>query len=172
MSRSISALVVMGVSGSGKSTLAALLSRRLGWPFRDADEFHPPENIAKMSAGHPLNDDDRAPWLAAIAAWVDAERKAGRNAIVTCSALKRTYREVLIGSRTDVGLIFLEGTHDVIHARMAARTDHFMPKSLLDSQLATLQPPSAKEGALRLDIEQTPEALADRAMAHFRLKPK
>jgi gluconokinase len=169
MTRRISALVVMGVSGSGKSTLADLLSKRLGWPFRDADEFHPPENIAKMSAGHPLNDEDRAPWLAAIAAWVDRERAAGKHAIVTCSALKRAYRDVLIGSRDDVGLIFLQGERDVIHARMAARKDHFMPKSLLDSQLATLQPPASEERALSLKVDAPPETLADRAMAHFGL---
>lgn len=157
----VNALVVMGVSGSGKTTIAAMLAGRLGWPYRDADDFHPPANIAKMSAGQPLNDADRAPWLAAIAAWLDAQRAKGEHGIVACSALKRAYRQVLIGPRADVGLVFLDGTRDLIHARMAARRDHFMPAGLLDSQLSTLEPPGADEGALRLGVDAPPDELVD-----------
>lgn len=163
----IRAIVVMGVSGSGKTTVAAMLAGRLGWPYRDADDFHPPENIAKMSSGQPLDDRDRAPWLAAIAAWIDARRARAEQGIVACSALKRAYRDVLIGSRADVGLIFLDGARDVIHARMAARRDHFMPKGLLDSQIATLEPPEADERALRLAIDAPPEVLVDEILARF-----
>ena len=155
----LAAIVVMGVSGSGKTTIAAMLAGRLGWPYRDADDFHPPQNIAKMSSGQPLNDDDRAPWLAAIAAWIDQRRASGEHGIVACSALKRAYRDVLIGPRADVGLIFLDGAREVIHARMAARRDHFMPKGLLDSQIATLEPPGAEEGALRLSVDQPPDEI-------------
>lgn len=155
----LNALVVMGVSGSGKTTIAAMLAGRLGWPYRDADDFHPAANIAKMSSGQPLDDADRAPWLAAIAAWIDAQRANGSHGIVACSALKRAYREVLIGARRDVGLVFLDGTREVIHARMAARRDHFMPKGLLDSQIATLERPGPNEAALRLSVDAPPETL-------------
>jgi gluconokinase/6-phosphogluconolactonase len=155
----LNALVVMGVSGSGKTTVAAMLAGRLGGPYRDADDFHPPQNIAKMSSGQPLDDADRAPWLAAIAAWIDQQRAAGGHAIVACSALKRAYRQVLIGNRPDVGLIFLDGTREIINARMTARRDHFMPPALLDSQLATLEKPGTDENALHLAIDAAPEAL-------------
>ena len=155
----VNAFVVMGVSGSGKTTVAAMLAGRLGGPYRDADDFHPPANIAKMSGGQPLTDADRAPWLAAIAAWIDTQRGRGDHGIVACSALRRVYRDVLIGSRPDVGLVFLDGTRDLIHARMAARRDHFMPAGLLDSQIATLEPPSPEEDALRLSVDAAPEVL-------------
>ena len=163
--RPVNALVVMGVSGSGKTTIAAMLAGKLGWPYRDADDFHPPANIAKMSSGQPLTDADRAPWLAAIAAWLDAQRASGGHGIVACSALKRAYRDVLIGPRGDIGLVFLDGTRDLIHARMAARRDHFMPKGLLDSQIATLEPPGAEENALRLTVDAPPEALVAAVVA-------
>lgn len=166
----INAFVVMGVSGSGKTTIAAMLAGRLGWPYRDADDFHPAANIAKMSSGQPLDDNDRAPWLAAIAAWIDERRSHGEHGIVACSALKRVYRDVLIGSRADVGLVFLDGTRDVIHARMAARRDHFMPKGLLDSQIATLEPPVAGEGALRLSVDEPPDVLVDQIVDAFRTR--
>jgi carbohydrate kinase (thermoresistant glucokinase family) len=167
MSAPINAFVVMGVSGSGKSTIAAMLAGRLGWPFRDADDFHPAANVAKMASGQPLTDEDRAPWLAAISAWIDGQRASGGHAVVACSALKRAYRDVLIGERPDVGLVFLDGTRETIHARMAARADHFMPPALLASQIATLEPPAPEEGALRLAIDAPPEALLARTLAHF-----
>ena len=133
----------MGVSGSGKSTIGAALSQQLGWPYADADEFHPPANVAKMSAGHPLNDDDRRPWLEAIAAYIDSVRGKGEHAIVSCSALKRAYRDVIVGERADVRLVLLDGTKEEIFARMSARKEHFMPPTLLDSQFATLERPVA-----------------------------
>ena len=114
-------ILLMGVSGSGKSTIGAALSKRLGWPYADADEFHPPANVAKMSTGQPLTDDDRWPWLNAIAAHIDRVRAEGRNAIVSCSALKRVYRDILIGAREDVRLVLLDGTKEEIFARMSAR---------------------------------------------------
>jgi carbohydrate kinase (thermoresistant glucokinase family) len=154
----------MGVSGVGKSTVGKLLAERLGWPFRDADSFHPPANIAKMSAGTPLDDEDRKPWLAAIAAWLDERRAGSGHGVVTCSALKRTYRDVLLAGRPDVRLIFLHGPRDLIDARMAARKDHFMPPALLDSQLATLEPPTPDEGPVAVEVRGTPAEIAARAL--------
>lgn len=164
MTPPLRALIVMGVAGSGKSTLAAMLAGRLGWPYRDADDFHPAANVAKMASGVPLTDADRAPWLDAIAGWIDARRAEGGHAIVACSALKRAYRDVLIGRRADVGLVFLDGGREVIHARMRARADHFMPVALLDSQIATLEPPAPEENAIRLSIEEEPETMLAHAL--------
>lgn len=157
----VSCLVVMGVSGVGKSTVGGLLAERYGWPFRDADTFHPPANIAKMTAGTALTDADRKPWLEAIAAWLDERRAAGGHGIVTCSALKRAYRDILLAGRPDVRLVYLAGTRDVIAPRMAARKDHFMPPALLDSQLATLEPPTADERPVKVDVSGTPREIAD-----------
>jgi carbohydrate kinase (thermoresistant glucokinase family) len=157
-------IVLMGVAGSGKSTIGEALSARLGWPFRDADSFHPPSNVAKMSRGEPLTDDDRKPWLAAIADWIDMRQRAGASAIVSCSALKRAYRDVIVGSRPGVTLVHLAGTPALIGSRMAARRNHFMPTSLLDSQFATLEPPAAHE-ALIVDVDAPPEAIAQRIIA-------
>lgn len=161
----LAALVVMGVSGSGKTTLAAMLAGKLGWPYRDADDFHPAANVTKMASGRPLTDEDRAPWLAAIARWIDDQRAAGGHAIVACSALKRAYRDVLIGARGDVGLVFLDGARETIRARMAARADHFMPTALLDSQIATLEPPTPDENAIRVSVEGAPETILAKALA-------
>ncbi|MDX2204475.1 MAG: gluconokinase [Hyphomicrobiaceae bacterium] len=159
MSGATPIVVLMGVSGSGKSTIGAALSAALGWPFRDADSFHPPANVAKMSRGEPLTDADRAPWLAAIAQWIDARQAAGEPAIVSCSALKRRYRDVVVGSRGGVRLVHLAGTRAVIEARMATRRDHFMPLSLLRSQFETLEPPAPEERALVIDVGGSPEAI-------------
>lgn len=163
----VTALVVMGVAGSGKSTVGALLAERLGWPFRDADEFHPPANVAKMSAGTPLTDEDRWPWLAAIGEWIDARRAAGGHCVVTCSALKRVYRDRLIGGREGVRLVYLEGSQDLIAARMKARLDHFMPPALLASQFAALEPPTEDEFPIRLAIEGTPEDMVEALLAQI-----
>src|SRR3954454_23923046 len=121
--------VIMGVSGSGKTTIGRVLARRLGWLFLEGDALHPPENIAKMKAGHPLNDEDRAPWLAAIAARIDAWRAQGDAGVITCSALKRRYRDIVIGDRPEVRLVYLEGSREPIGERVRARHGHFMPAS-------------------------------------------
>jgi gluconokinase len=153
-------LLIMGVAGSGKTTIARALAERLGWAYQEGDALHPPANVAKMSAGTPLTDSDRWPWLHAIAAIIDAWRAEGRSGIITCSALKRAYRDILIGPRPDVRLVFLAGTKPLIAARMAARTGHFMPPTLLDSQLATLEPPGPDEDPIVIDIASPPEAIA------------
>jgi carbohydrate kinase (thermoresistant glucokinase family) len=153
------AIVVMGVSGSGKTTVAALLAGRLGWTFGDADDFHPPANVEKMHAGTPLTDDDRWPWLRAIRAFIDEQRAQGRHAVVACSALKRAYRDVLIGDAADDRLVYLAGDHDLIARRQAARHDHFMPASLMASQFATLEPPGPDERPVTISVAQLPGAI-------------
>ncbi|ODT44185.1 MAG: gluconate kinase [Methylobacterium sp. SCN 67-24] len=162
-------IVVMGVASSGKTSLGERLAERLGWPFRDADSFHPPENVAKMSSGTPLTDEDRKPWLAAIAAWIDDLRTNGGNGIVTCSALKRAYREVIVGDRPDVALVYLRGSRELIGQRMAARQHHFMPPALLDSQFATLEEPGADEKPLVVQVEASKEAIVAQVVRELRL---
>jgi carbohydrate kinase (thermoresistant glucokinase family) len=161
----VKAIVVMGVSGSGKTTVARLLAERLGWAFAEADEFHSPANVAKMRAGIPLTDDDRAPWLAAIADRIDSARDLNEPIVVTCSALKRRYRDIIAGSRPDVALVYLKGDYDTIVQRMAARPHHYMPVSLLKSQFEALEEPGADEHAIVLDIRRSPEELAAAAAA-------
>lgn len=156
-------LVVMGVSGTGKSTLAALLSARLGWPLREGDALHPQANIDKMAAGRPLDDADRAPWLRRIAAWIDARIAAGEPGIVTCSALRRAYRDVL--RRDVVRFVHLTGERVLLERRMRERTGHFMPAALLDSQLATLEPPGPDERAIAIDIARPPGAQLEAVLA-------
>jgi carbohydrate kinase (thermoresistant glucokinase family) len=155
------AVVVMGVSGSGKSTVAVALAERLGWKFVDGDSLHPPANVAKMRAGKPLDDEDRAPWLDAIAAQIDAWAARGVSGIVACSALKRRYRERIIGDRSWVRLIYLAGSHELIAARLSTRRGHFMPAGLLDSQFATLEPPAPDESATFVDIDRPVTAIVD-----------
>ena len=151
----------MGVAGSGKSTIATMLAERLGWPFTDGDSFHPPANIAKMSAGTPLADADRWPWLAAIAAHIDALRARGGDAVVTCSALKRAYRDILIGPRDNVRLVYLDADRETIAKRFATRTGHFMPASLMESQFAALEEPGADERPIVVSIKYSPGAIID-----------
>src|SRR5215217_1632031 len=139
------ALIVMGVSGSGKSTIGEKLAERLGWSFEDGDRFHPAANVAKMSAGQPLTDEDRWPWLQAIADEIDRICNAGQHAVIACSALNRGYRSILVHGRNDVRIVFLDGTQDLIAARLAARKGHFMPPGLLASQFKTLEPPDPGE---------------------------
>jgi gluconokinase len=158
-------VVVMGVAGSGKTTVAALLARRLGCEVAEADDFHPPSNLAKMSAGQPLDDRDREPWLADIAGWIAARDRDGRSAVVTCSALKRSYRDLLRTASPRLAFLHLTGSPELIAARMRARTGHFMPVSLLDSQLATLEPLGPDERGLTLDVGGAPEELAAAAAA-------
>jgi len=144
-------IVVMGVSGCGKTTVGRALAERLGRPFQEGDALHPPENVAKMASGTPLSDADRAPWLEAVAAWIDGQRRIGTGGVVSCSALKRAYRRVIIGERRDVRLVYLRGDRNAIATRLAARTDHFMPTSLLDSQFATLEEPGSDERPIVVD---------------------
>ncbi|MFZ0526722.1 MAG: gluconokinase [Xanthobacteraceae bacterium] len=160
-SKNIAVLVVMGVSGSGKSTIAAMLAHRLHWIYEDADWFHPKSNIEKMHHGEPLNDADRWPWLQAIAEWIDATRRSGRHGVVACSALKRAYRDVLIGDRKDVELVFLQGDQNLIAQRIAARADHFMPPALLDSQFKALEPPGPDEHPIVVSIAPHPREIVE-----------
>ncbi len=158
----ISVIVVMGVSGSGKSTIAAMLAHRLHWIYEDGDWFHPESNIEKMHHGEPLNDADRLPWLRSIAAWIDDTRKAGNNGIIACSALKRAYRDILVGARRDVRIVFLKGDRDLIARRILARADHhFMPASLLDSQFAALEEPTKDERPIVVPIAPHPRDIVD-----------
>ncbi len=155
-------ILVMGVSGAGKSTVGQAIASALGLPFADADDFHPKANIAKMSRGEALTDEDRWPWLAAIGAHLAAHR--GRGCVVTCSALKRAYRDALRDAAPDLRLVFLTGDSALVAARQAARRNHFMPASLVASQFATLEPPAPEEGAITLDVGATPAALAAAAI--------
>jgi gluconokinase len=156
-----SVLVVMGVSGSGKSTIAAMLAHRLNWIFEEGDWFHPPSNIEKMHRGEPLTDEDRWPWLEGIAAWIDATRRAGNHGTVACSALKRAYRDILVGERPDVRLVYLKGGRDLIARRLAARNGHFMPPALLDSQFATLEEPQPDEHPIVVPIAAHPREVVE-----------
>lgn len=158
------ALIVMGVSGSGKSTVGLLLAEMLGYEFRDGDSFHPPENVEKMRSGIPLTDEDRWPWLAAIAAWINAHRLEGTTGIVACSALRRVYRDRLRDGHSDVRFLYLQGDKSLIAGRLAARKGHYMPASLLDSQFATLEEPGTDEGAIRLSIVPEPPDIAREAI--------
>jgi gluconokinase len=155
------ALIVMGVSGCGKSTIAKALADRLGWRFEDGDSFHPAANVAKMKAGHPLNDDDRWPWLQAIADEIDRASAAGERIIIACSALKRAYRDVLVHGRDDIIIVYLEGSRELIAERLRQRKGHFMPPGLLDSQFDTLEPPRASEHPLVVSIDATVDAIVD-----------
>jgi carbohydrate kinase (thermoresistant glucokinase family) len=152
-------VVVMGVCGCGKTTVGEELARRLGADFAEGDSFHPPANVEKMRGGTPLDDDDRWPWLRAIAAAIDAARAEGRHLVVACSALKQAYRDVLMGDRPDCWLVYLRGDAELITERMAARPQHFMPASLLPSQLATLEPPAPAANVIAVDIDAAPETL-------------
>ena len=153
-------VVVRGVSGSGKSTVAALLAGALGCHFQEGDDLHPFENVEKMGAGTPLTDADRLPWLRKIAEAIDGWRALGECGVLTCSALKRSYRDIIIGDRRDVVLVYLKGSYDLIHRRMAARHEHFMPIALLDSQFATLEEPTPDEDPIVVDVSGKPAAIA------------
>ena len=160
--------VVMGVSGSGKTTIACAIANREGWILLEGDRFHPAANIAKMEAGTPLTDDDRWPWLRAIAARQDQLRAAGQSAVIACSALKRAYRDILIGGRADTVLIYLRGSKPLIADRVKARQDHFMPPALLDSQFADLQEPTTDEQPIVVDIGAPVEAVIRDAVRQVR----
>jgi len=163
------ALVLMGVSGCGKSTVAGVLAGQLGWDFGEGDDLHPPENVAKMAAGHPLTDEDRWPWLDRVAAWIRERTDCGRPGIITCSALKRSYRDVLPGEH--VVFVFLDGTKEQIAARLAVRHGHYMPSVLLDSQFADLERPGPDEPAVRIDIGPAAAVQAGRIVEMLSLTP-
>jgi gluconokinase len=165
------ALVVMGVSGSGKSTIADKLAERLGWICEDGDRFHPASNIAKMSAGHPLTDQDRWPWLQAIADEIDRLCKDGEHAVIACSALKRAYRDVLVHGRNDVRIVYLDGTETLIAGRLAQRKGHFMPAGLLASQFRTLEPPGPGEHPVTVSIDASVDAIVDDIVGQLGLNP-
>lgn len=162
-------LVVMGVSGSGKSTVAQTLAARLGWEFGEGDELHPEANVRKMADGVPLTDEDRWPWLAAVRGWIDGHTDQDRPGVITCSALKRSYRDVLRGP--EVVFVLLQGAPALLRARMSHRSGHFMPESLLDSQLATLQVPGPDEQAVVVDIDGTPAQIVDEIVRRLALAP-
>ncbi len=152
-------VLIMGVSGSGKTTVGEHLAAQLGCSFAEGDAFHPPENVAKMQGGAPLDDTDREPWLRSIAEQVDAAIASKLPLVVACSALKARYRQILIGDRRNAHLVYLQGTPALIRQRMEARA-HFMPPALLKSQFATLEEPGEAERAIRIDVRQEPEACA------------
>jgi carbohydrate kinase (thermoresistant glucokinase family) len=160
-----SVLIVMGVSGCGKSTIGTLLAGRLQWKFDDADRFHPAANVAKMRKGTALTDEDRWPWLRAIAAWIDETRRADAHGVLACSALKRRYRDILIGEREDVRLVYLKGSEELISRRLAARHGHFMPRSLLHSQFEALEEPGPDERPITVSVEPAPREIVGRILA-------
>jgi gluconokinase len=165
------ALVVMGVSGSGKSTIAESLAERLAWTFEDGDRFHPASNVAKMSEGQPLTDEDRWPWLTAIAGEIDRLCAAGEQAVIACSALKRAYRDILVHGRSDVRIVYLDGTEDLIESRLARRKGHFMPLGLLASQFKTLEPPGESENPVTVSIDASIDAIVDDIVRQLGLTP-
>ena len=154
-------VIVMGVSGSGKTTIGKQLARRMAGVFADADSFHPPANIEKMKAGHPLTDDDRWPWLDAMAAQIGQWLAEGQPAVLACSALKRVYRDRLVTGRSGVAFLYLSGSEAVIATRLANRKGHFMPPSLLRSQFETLEPPGEGERVVTIDIRHPPRRIID-----------
>ena len=163
-------LILMGVSGCGKTTVAQILAERLHWAFEEGDALHPAANVAKMAAGHPLDDADRAPWLAKVADWVDARLDAGQSGVITCSALKHAYRALIDRRGARVEFVYLHGSRELIASRLAGRHGHFMPSTLLDSQFATLEEPDPEEPAIRVEIGGSPESVADDVMAALGLQ--
>jgi gluconokinase len=160
-------LVIMGVSGSGKSTVAGVVSGRLGWDLAEGDDLHPAANVAKMQAGQPLTDDDRWPWLETIADWIRQHTQSGTPGVVTCSALKKRYRDVLRGE--NVVFVFLQGSKDNISGRLASRHGHFMPPALLESQFEALEEPTEDENYISLCVSATPAEEAQEIIERLNL---
>ena len=163
-------LVIMGVSGSGKSTVAGILAGQLGWDLEEGDDLHPAANVAKMSQGIPLTDDDRWPWLDRVSSWITEHTTAGIPGIITCSALKRIYRDRMRGE--NVVFVHLTGDKDTIGRRISARQDHFMPPALLDTQIATLEPPGPDEKVLEVDLGRKPAEEAAEIIERLGLTPE
>ena len=162
-------LVVMGVSGSGKTTIATRLASHLGWELADGDDFHSADNIAKMASGTPLTDEDRRPWLRAIAGWIEKIRNEGRRGVVACSALKRRYREVLLDGHPDVRLVYLKGDSATIARRIGKRHGHFMPAALLQSQFDALEEPHRDENPIVVSVDAAPEAIIRQVLRAMRI---
>jgi gluconokinase len=160
-------IVVMGVSGSGKSTVAAGLVDRLGWDFAEGDDFHPKANVEKMRSGQPLDDDDRWPWLRTLAGWIGEHEQAGTSVIVTCSALKRSYRDLLRDGHPSVWFAHVTVDAELLRERVQKRAGHYMPPSLLESQLATLQPLQDDEQGVSVSGAGTPDAVVDEVLARL-----
>ena len=165
------AVIVMGVSGSGKSTIGEALAKRLSWRYEDGDKFHPAGNVAKMAAGQPLTDEDRWPWLRAIADQIDRQRAAGVRSVIACSALRRVYRDILVHGRQDVRLVYLNGSQALIADRLSRRKGHFMPQGLLTSQFTTLEPPTADEHPVTVSIAAPVKTIVDDVLRQLDLKP-
>ena len=165
------ALIVMGVSGSGKTTIGKNLAAHIGWRYEDADTFHPAGNVAKMSAGQPLTDEDRWPWLQAIAAEIDRAVGAGERIVIGCSALRRVYRDVLVHGRNDIRIIYLDGAQGLVADRLGQRKGHFMPPGLLTSQFQTLEPPMPDEHPVTVPIDAPVETIVDNILSQLKLSP-
>jgi gluconokinase len=164
-------LVVMGVSGVGKTSVAAAIVSRTGWAFAEGDDLHPEANRAKMAAGTPLDDEDRWPWLRRIAAWIGEQEAAGRDAVVTCSALKRSYRDLLRDGHPSVRFVHLLASPALLQSRVDNRRGHYMPPALLGSQLATLEPLHPDEPGFAVDTDRSPDDVADEVLAHIAAQP-
>jgi gluconokinase len=158
-------VVVMGVTGSGKTTVATEVARRLGWEFTEGDDHHPPANVEKMRAGTPLDDDDRRPWLRELAAWIGAHEAEGRSCVLTCSALKRRYRDLLRDGHPSVWFAHVSGPQELITERVTARQGHYMPPSLVPSQFATLEPLGDDEPGRLVPASGSPEQVVDELLA-------
>jgi gluconokinase len=169
---SFTAIVVMGVSGAGKTTVARGIAAAMGWIFAEGDDFHPAANVVKMASGYPLTDEDRWPWLRAIGGWLDARLAAGESVVLTCSALKRSYRDLLRDGRSGVRFCELDAPPDILSDRLEHRKGHYMPPSLLPSQLATLEPLQPDEAGVRVSVAADPDQIVADALRGLGLVAK